>query len=228
MPRKMPSKMPEPVNEFVANESFVSDTYKETLAEVPHIPNMMDAVSNDDALEKEISKVKYNKMYELLNAEKYNVEVYNPLWTVKTTNEKTVKMRQITSVQSQFETSNFILHGFKAGVMMLEKILCRFVDCRGLANDLLTNPDILKELQILSIERVGIPTFIATEYRLLSIVGMAIAGCVFRNKMIGASSSASSSASPKEDNTSSLREKIRLAKEQASENKSAEKPSGEE
>ena len=60
MPRKMPSKMPEPVNEFVANESFVSDTYKETLAEVPHIPNMMDAVSNDDALEKEISKVKYN------------------------------------------------------------------------------------------------------------------------------------------------------------------------
>jgi hypothetical protein len=183
MPKKL-SKLPMPVDKFVENNEIVQNEIN-TFSKDFNSVNIDIPINDvkDDALEYEICKVKYIKLYDLLNASKYNIDTFNPVWNVKTINEKINKMKQITTVQSQFETNNILLHTFKTGVFVLEKFLSKFVRCDGLANDLLSNPDILREIQILSIERVGIPTFIGTEYRILSIFAMAIGGCIMKNKM---------------------------------------------
>ena len=180
MPKKL-TKLPMPVDAFVQNEEIVQNEMSNLQADFN--PSISEITVRDDPLEYEICKVKYMKLYDLLNASKYNIDTFNPVWNVKTINDKINKMKQITTVQSQFETNNILLNTFKTGVFVLEKFLSKFINVNGLANDLLSNPDILREIQILSIERVGVPTFIGTEYRILSIFAMAIGGCVTKNKM---------------------------------------------
>ena len=208
MPKKL-TKLPMPVDAFVQNEEIIQNEMSNLQADFN--PSISEITVRDDPLEYEICKVKYMKLYDLLNASKYNIDTFNPVWNVKTINDKINKMKQITTVQSQFETNNILLNTFKTGVFVLEKFLSKFINVNGLANDLLSNPYILREIQILSIERVGVPTFIGTEYRILSIFAMAIGGCVMKNKMTNSIMQPKKNDEEVKDN---IREKIEKLKQE--------------